>query len=89
MSKLREIIGKYTAGEATLEATNRALEDAGAGFHLNPGNNGYGLLGTGTGSLDKVQVKNGQLVNCDCGNMYALLSIAGKTYHVRGRALAK
>lgn len=109
MSKLREIIGKYTAGEATLEATNRALEDAGAGFHLNPGKNilteaekrattvgyypeqanGYGLLDTGTGSLDKVQVKNGQLVNCDCGNMYALLSIAGKTYHVRGRALAK
>ena len=109
MSKLRDIIGKYTAGEPTQEAANKALEDAGAGFHLNPRKNvlteaekhattvgyypeqanGYGLLDTGVGSLDKVQVKNGQLVNCDCGNLYALLSIAGKTYHVKGRLLAE
>ena len=109
MSHLREIIGKYTAGEATLEHTNKALADIGAGFHLEPGKNilteeekrattvgyypeqanGYGLLDTGTGSLDKVQVKNGQLVGCDCGNMYALFSIAGKTYRVKGSALTE
>lgn len=109
MSHLREIINKYTAGEATLETTNNALADAGAGFHLNPKKNilteeekrattvgyypeqanGYGLLDTGTGSLDKVRVKNGQLVNCDCGSMYALFCIAGKTYHVQGRTLTE
>ena len=107
MSKLREIIGKYTAGEATLEATNRALEDAGAGFHLNPGKNilteaekrattvgyypeqanGYGLLDTGTGSLDKVEVRNGKLANMDCGDMHALCIIGGKVYQVKGDTL--
>lgn len=109
MSSLKEIINKYTAGEATLEATNTALEEVGANFHLNPGKNilteeekrattigyypdqanGYGLLDTGTGSLDKAQVKNGKLVNCDCGSMYALFSIAGKTYHVKGSILTE
>ena len=107
MSKLREIIGTYTAGEATLEHTNKALADVGAGFHLDPNKNvlteaekrvttvgyypeqanGYGLLDTGTGSLDKVQVKGGHLVGCDCGNMHALFSIAGKTYRVKGSIL--
>lgn len=109
MRDLKEIISKYTAGEATLEATNRALEDAGAGFHLNPGKNilteaekrattigyypeqanGYGLLDTGTGSLDKVKIKDGKLVNCDCGIMYALVSISGRTYHVKGDTLVE
>lgn len=107
MSNLKEIIGKYTAGEATLEHTNQALADVGAGFHLNPGKNtlteaekrvttvgyypeqanGYGLLDTGTGSLNKVQVKDGHLVGCDCGDMYALFSIAGKTYRIKGSLL--
>lgn len=109
MSKVREIIGSYTAGDTTLENTNRALENAGAGFHLAPGRselteeekrvttvgyypeqaNGFGLLDTGTGSLDKAQVRNGVLVNCDCGEMHALFSIAGKTYRVRGRTLTE
>lgn len=51
--------------------------------------NGWGLLDTGTGSFDKVQVKNGQLVGCDCGEMYALYLIAGKTYRVKGAMLAE
>ena len=51
--------------------------------------NGYGLLDTGTGSLDKVQVKDGQLVDCDCGEMYALCMIAGKTFRVQGAALVE
>ena len=51
--------------------------------------NGYGLLDTGTGSLDKVQVKDGQLVNCDCGEMYALYMIAGKTFRVQGAVLVE
>ena len=51
--------------------------------------NGFGLLDTGTGTLDKVQVKDGQLVDCDCGEMYALCMIAGKTFPVKGTALAE
>lgn len=51
--------------------------------------NGYGLLDTGTGTFDKVQVKAGHLVGCDCGEMYALCVIAGKTYRVQGTALTE
>lgn len=51
--------------------------------------NGYGLLDTGTGTLDKVQVKDGRLVGCDCGGMHALFSIAGKTYRVQGSVLVE
>ena len=34
MKELKEIIGKFSAGEFTLEAANRALANVGAGFHL-------------------------------------------------------
>ena len=108
MSKITEIINKYTAGEATLEETNAVLKKLGTGIHLEPGKheliaeetaaakadtaataNGYGLLDTGTGSLDKVLVKDGHLVDCDCGEMYALCMIAGKTFRVQGTALVE
>ena len=49
--------------------------------------NGFGLLDTGTGSLDKVEVRNGKLANMDCGEMYALCIIAGRTYKVKGKEL--
>lgn len=107
MKNIAEIINKYTAGEKTLDETNAALKEAGAGLRLDPEKNvlaeadkrattigyypdqanGFGLLDTGTGSLDKVQVKDGRLVNCDCGEMYALLLIAGRRYEVRGTVL--
>jgi len=48
---------------------------------------GIGLLDTGTGSLDKVFVEDGKLVDNDCGDMTALLLIGGKTYHVQGDTL--
>lgn len=51
--------------------------------------NGFGLLDTGSCSLDKVQVKDGKLVDCDCGGMYALFFIAGRMYHVDGSALTE
>lgn len=109
MRDLKEIISKYTAGDATLEATNMALDEVGANFHLDPNKNiltdeekrativgyypeqanGYGLLDTGTGSLDKVKIQSGKLINCDCGIMRALVSIAGKTYHVKGDTLVE
>ena len=49
--------------------------------------NGWGLLDTGTGSLDKVEVLGGKLANMDCGQMRALCIIGGKTYQVKGDTL--
>ena len=50
---------------------------------------GWGLLDSGTGSLDKVEVKNGVLQNVDCGAMDALCLIGGKTYPVQGTKLVE
>lgn len=91
MNKINEIMTAYTAGKKSLKETNAALKDAGAGFCLDPMHNkltaekidaGYGLLDSGTGSLDVVQVKSGKLVNADCGGMYALVWLKNKMYHV-------
>ena len=56
--------------------------------------NGFGLLDTGTGTLDKVHVVNGRLdypvneVNADgTANMFALCIICGRTYEVKGAEL--
>ena len=113
-TNISEIIGKYTAGEVSLEETNTALKEAGAGLQLDPQKNtlteeekrattvgyypeqanGWGLLDTSTGSLDKVQVRNGKLifavnaVNEDGSvNMKATVSIAGHVYQVKGDTL--
>lgn len=115
MSKINEILAKYTAGEATAEETNEALKEEGATFHIVPGKNvlteediaatsvgetpaeanGYGLLDTGTGSMEKVKVENGVLVNGPINqvqpdgttNMLAYVLIGGKTYEVKGDTL--
>lgn len=102
--KLTDIIGKYTAGEATLEVTNAALKEAGANFHLNPERNTiqpdevgtYGLLDTGTGSLDKVRVTDGKLDHAinevlpdGSVNMKANVLLAGKVYAVYGDTLVE
>lgn len=49
--------------------------------------NGFGLLDTGTGTLDKVEVRAGQLANMDCGEMYALLYIGGEMFKIDGKKL--
>ena len=95
MSNINEIICKYTTGEATLEETNAALHEANAFLHLDPQRNTiapdevgrFGLLDTGTGSLDKVEIVNGHLVDVYCGKMYALCIFGGKTYTVQGTML--
>lgn len=51
--------------------------------------NGYGLLDTGTGSLDKVLVRSGRLVNSDCGSMRAICILAGRAYDVKGTVLTE
>ena len=91
-----EIIAAYTMGGISLEEANRRLAEAGASFVLDPDRckltpemieQGWGLLDTGTGTLDKVEVRDGHLVGCDCGEMYALCMIAGKVFPVKGAAL--
>ncbi|MET0017145.1 hypothetical protein [Oscillibacter sp.] len=51
--------------------------------------NGMGLMDTGTGTLDKVYVEDGKLVDNDVGDMYALCIIGGKVYRVKGDTLAE
>lgn len=114
MNSINEILRDYTTGDVSLEATNAALAEAGAGFSFVPGQNeitdadrqetvvghyphqacGYGLLNTGTGSMEKVPVKNGKLpfavneVQPDGStNGFAYVIICGKTYEVKGDTL--
>lgn len=116
MKSTYEIIKAYTAGENGLEETNAALKEAGAGYHLEPGQNeltdgdrretvvgyypnqatGYGLLDTGTGSMEKVYVYHGRLqvpvnqVQPDGStNMAAYVIICGKVYEVLGDKLSE
>ena len=49
--------------------------------------NGFGHLFSGTGTPDKVRVKDGRLVNCDMGESFAEVIIAGHTYQVKGTEL--
>ena len=67
--------------ELTAEETAAAKAETAANA------NGFGLLDTGTGTLDKVEVRDGHLVGCDCGEMYALCIFDGKPYQVKGTAL--
>lgn len=93
--ELETIIRDYTTGEKTLAEVNEALAAAGTGLKLDPEKNviqpgeehAYGLLDTGTGTLDKVRIKGGRLVNCDCGAMPARVCWQGKWYEVMGDAL--
>lgn len=95
--KSTEIIRKYTAGEASLEETNAALMEIRAGFHLDPQRNEikpdevgrFGLLDTGTGSLDKVEVRDGKLIGANMGEMFALCIIGDKVYEVQGDTLVE
>ena len=94
---VEEIILKYKNGEATLEETNAALKEIESGLRYDPDKNvihpgeeeTFGLLDTGTGSLDKVEIRDGELVNMDCGEMYALCIFNGKTYRVHGKKLGE
>ena len=51
--------------------------------------NGYGLLDSGTGSLDKVRVVDGKLVDGDMGEAFAMVIIADKVYDVSGDTLVE
>ena len=95
--KSTEILRKYTNGQMSLQEANAALKECRAGFHLNPQRNYihpgekdlYGLLDTGTGTLDKVRVRDGKLSNADCGEMPAICIFNGKKYRVHGDRLGE
>ena len=89
-----EIIHAYTMGSISLEEANRRLNKLNAGFLIDPERckltpemieAGWGLLDTGTGTLNPVQVKNGVLVDNDIGNMPAFIHLNGQVYEVKGR----
>ena len=78
MKTTTEIINAYAHGELTLEECNKRLKELGSAPLRNPlepkitpemAAKGYCLLDTGTGSYDVVQVKDGQLVDSDMGEM--------------------
>jgi hypothetical protein len=50
---------------------------------------GWGLLDTGTGTLDPVQVRDDELVDCDCGEMPAFVCLKGDWYAVEGRRVLR
>jgi len=95
MKEVNRIIAKYTAGKATLEETNADLKQLGVDFRLDPKANAiqpdevglYGLLDTGTGTLNKVRVEGGKLVDTNCGEMPALCIFDGHVYAVVGDTL--
>lgn len=99
-----EIIAKFNAGEMTLDEANAKLkgvklnpeknvlteEEMRAttiGYYPDMAN-GYGLLDTGTGTLDKVTVENGKL-KYGVGDIFALCIIGGKVYEVKNDTLVE
>ena len=94
MKTITEIINAYAMGEITLEECNAKLAAIGSSLMLDPdrckltpemASKGYCLLDTGTGSLDVVQVRDGQLVDSDMGEMAANVLLKGKWHEVKGR----
>ena len=93
--KLKELGATYhlTPGKNVLtEEEKRATT---VGYYPEQAN-GYGLLDTGTGSLDKAKVTNGRFAHPintvmpdGKPNMIAHFVIAGHTYKVMGDALAE
>ena len=105
MVDINKILKQWADGEKTVEEINEALKGTGIYVDPDKQKiaegegavycedlskiNGYGLLDTGTGTLDKVKIKNGKLVD-SIGNMAALV-LVGDVYYkvVAGDTLVK
>lgn len=97
MVNMYEIVKAWEAGEKTLEEANAELmgtgiyldpkkqeieEGAGAVVCEDVNKiNGFAMLDTGTGSLDKVEIKDGKLVH-SMGDMFALVLIGDSMFEV-------
>lgn len=92
-----EILCKYTAGKATIEEINKELEASGSNLRLDPNKNvikpdeveKFGLLNCGWGGLDKVAIKDKELVYDDMGDAPATCYYMGKLYKVEGKKLVE
>lgn len=98
MVNMYEIIKAFEAGEKTLEQANAELKGTGIQLDPEKNNikegtgaiicedvskiNGYAMLDTGTGSLDKVLIKDGKLVD-SVGDMFALVLIGKAMFEVQ------
>lgn len=89
-----EIINAYAHGELSLEECNARLKELGSAPLRSPlepkitpemAAKGYCLLDTGTGSFDVVQVRNGELVDNDMGEMAAYVLLGDKWHEVKGK----
>ena len=97
MVDINKILKQWADGEKTVEETNEALKGTGIYVDPDKQKiaegegavycedlskiNGYGLLDTGTGTLDKVKIKNGKLVD-SIGNMASLVLVGDVHYKV-------
>ena len=93
--KYTDIINGWKSGAYGVEEANKKLQAIGAGFTINPHKNsitaeeaakgdernGFGMLDTGTGSLDKVEIREMKLVH-NIGDMVAFVKFNGKLYKV-------
>ena len=94
--KYTDIINGWKSGAYGVEDANKKLRAIGAGFTINPyknaitaeeaakgdERNGFGMLDTGTGSLDKVEIREMKLVH-NIGDMVAFVKFNGKLYEVK------
>lgn len=97
MVNIYEVIKAFEAGEKTLEQANIELKGTGIQLdpeknEIKEGTgavicedvskiNGYAMLDTGTGSLDKVLIKDGKLVD-SVGDSFALVLIGDSMFEV-------
>lgn len=98
MSKVTDTINAYAQGELTLEECNAKLRELGHPVMVDPDRpkltlemieQGWGLLDTGTGTLDPVQVRDNELVDNDMGDMPAFVCLAGTWYEVKGNKIIR
>ena len=103
MNKIEKILRDYTEGAATLEETNAKLAEADFWGPLDPKRHEitdaerttYGLMDTGTGTMDKVRVIDGKRLEYPVNevrpdgsvNMDAEVYFNGRRYTVRGAEL--
>lgn len=96
MTKQTEILLDYSYGKLSAGQANNELAKHGLNIRIDPNRckltaeqiaDGWGLLDTGTGTLDPARMVNGELVNVDCGDMKAFFFHDGKEYVVHGKKL--
>lgn len=93
MRAVKTILCEYTKGKLSLEETNAELEKTRSPIRIDPERNKItdpetqGLLDTGTGTMDRVTVRDWEIMNCDCGSMTAFCFYKGRAYVVDGTLL--